>query len=510
MRRKPPPDQIPAPELRRSRRRSGLRSAVAVALAATLCILVNVLADHIGFRKPVSSHLPGKLSERTRDLLRQTDGEIEIIAYFDSASSFRRPVEAVLTEFRDAAEGLGNIRLATRLVDADRKTDEAAELVRRHGVDANCVVVRTPAADSVIPEEELVEQDLDRDDHGGTTDFIGEQRIATAIWNLTRASHPVVYFLQGSGEYDPDDYDSQIGYSAVAKLLRQDFYTVRTLDLARTPAIPPDCAVLVLAGPRAHLPVRTIELLANHLASGGRLLALLDDPGDEGLVELLKRWGVTPAPLPQPAAATDYAIVSKLSPITRALTGVVPVFGKGCRLTPDPAAIATKAADKPNVDVLLAPRRSRAALAFAAVAPAETPAAVVPTTEAAAASGADKPAETAGPAPQEVIDNAIAVAIRRGGDDNLADRTLRMRAVVVGDSEFASNAMAGHGGNLPFFLACVRWLSERGTLIGHPPVTFRILDSGLTPKRWPVAAGLVVVAWPLAILLVGYVVFRRR
>ena len=497
-----PPEQIQAPEIRRSRRRSGLRSAIAVLLAATLCVLVNILANQLGFRTAVSSHLPGTLSERTRNLLRQTDGDIEIIAYFDSAASLRRPVEAVLTEFEDAASGLDNIRLTTQIIDADRKSDEAAELVRRHGAIVNSVIVRTATADSVIPEAELVWQDLDRDDHGGTTDFIGEMRIASAIWNLTRASHPVVYFLKGSGEYDPDDYDSQIGYSAVAKLLRQDFYTVRTIDLSQTPAIPPDCAVLVVAGPRAHLPVRTIELLANHLASGGRLLALLNDPGDEGLVELLKRWGITLVPPPESAARADYRIVSKLSPITRAMTGVVPVFGKGCRIAPTPGAIASTAADKPRVDVLLAPQRARSPLAFATAAPAAAAADPAPSAET-AANGTSAP---------EVIDNAIAVAIQRGrGEGNdLSDRTLRVRAVVVGDSEFASNAMANHGGNLPFFLASVRWLSERDTLIGNPPVTFRILDSGLTRKRWPMAVGIVVVAWPLTLLLVGYIIFRRR
>ena len=488
-----PPDQILAPDIRRNRRRSGLRSALAGFLAVVLCALVNILSGYLDYRMSVSKHLSGKVSERTRDLLRQTDGDIEIIAYFDSSSSLRRPVEAILTEFKDAASGLGNIRLTTKMIDADRKSNEAAELVRRHGAAPNSVIVRTATADSVIPEAELIWQDLDRDDHGGTTDFIGEVRIAAAIWNLTRASRPVVYFLQGSGEYDPDDYDSQIGYSAVAMMLRGDLFTVRTLDLSQaSAAIPPDCAVLIIAGPRAHLPVRTVELLANYLATGGRLLALLNDPGDEGLVELLRRWGVTIAPQTSDNRI-DCRIVSKLSPITRAMTGVVPVFGAGCRIIPDPAAVASTAADKPRVDVLLAPKRSRSAP------PSATTAA------------APSPAEVAGGAPPtDAVDEAIAVAIQRGSDDTRSDRTLRMRAVVVGDSEFASNAMAGHGGNLPFLLASVRWLSEQDALFRNPPVTYRILDSGLTRERWPVAAGIVVVAWPLAILLLGYVVFRRR
>ena len=125
------------------------------------------------------------------------------------------------------------------------------------------------------------------------------------------------------------------------------------------------------------------------------------------------------------------------------------------------------------------------------------------------ASGNAADTASAPPAP-DGSEDSIAVAIQRGRNADMTDHALRVRAVVVGDSEFASNAMAGYGGNIPFFLASIRWLSERSTRMRNPPVVFRILDSGLTRERWPIAVLAVIGAWPFAILLVGYFIFRRR
>lgn len=500
-----------ASEFRSRRRLGGVRSAIALVLAIALAVLANLLASRLYRHGSVASHLHGSLSERTHDILRQSDGSVELIAYFDKTAPMFEAVSAVFDEYREASRGLRNLRLSFATVDPAAQAAAAAELDRRHGIprdslgnQLNCVIVRTATADCVIPEGDLTMIDLGRRRDGesdspeagvgGTTDFIGESRIASAIWNLTRSARPVVYFLTGSGEYDPADTDVQSGYSIAAHALRLDLYTVRSLDLTAEPSVPADCSLLVVAGPRAHLPVRTIEVLGNYLNGGGRLLLLASGPGDDGLDGLLRRWGVQAVRTSTGAARREVRVVSRTSPITRAVAGLPPVFGNACLLVPDPDALSAEAADRPRTEVLLAPRRPRGHLVASAEngpSTAEAPALMPP-----------------GPAPAPDADDALAVAVARSRGD-VADRRFRVRLVVVGDAEFASNAMAGHAGNIPFFLACVHWLTEREALIGNPPVTYRKLESGLDAARWPLAIGLVVVAWPGVLILLGLVVRRR-
>lgn len=472
-------------DLRKGRRRIRFRSSFAMVLAIALVALVNLLGVRLYYHDAVAHHLQGTLDPDTCDLLRQLDGDLELIAYFNKSDPLARPVSHVLREFAETARDLPNLRLTIRDVDPEIDVVEATEIAQRHNAPHNSIIVRlrdSPSA-HIIAYDDLFQLDPGRRKAGDTVNFVGEARVAAAIWSATRASHPVLYFLTGSGEYDPDDYDSQSGYSTVARELRQDLYDVRTLDLASEKDIPRGDSVLVIAGPQKILPVRTIELLGTYLASGGRLLLLLGNSPDPALAGLLQRWGVQLVPPPPPTAEkAPISIVSRTSPIIRALDNrrqnkrTPPTLGSStARIAPLPESLSATSADQPRADILLAPAAPRGQ--------------------------------------QDAATNnvAVAVSIERKSRSEGA-RAHPTRIVVVGDSEFASNAMtdAGYDANLSFFLGCVHWLSERESLIGLPVVTYRVLRSGIADGQWPRTILLVVVIWPLALLLFGRIFFHRR
>jgi ABC-type uncharacterized transport system involved in gliding motility auxiliary subunit len=85
-----------------------------------------------------------------------------------------------------------------------------------------------------------------------------------------------------------------------------------------------------------------------------------------------------------------------------------------------------------------------------------------------------------------------------------------MRAIVIGDGDFASNSFFPYMANSDLLLASVRWLAreERGTAIATripvPPLM------ALTGRQLSIVFFITVVALPLAVVALGCLVWWRR
>ena len=80
--------------------------------------------------------------------------------------------------------------------------------------------------------------------------------------------------------------------------LENQNYAAVSLSLLTQPAVPADCDVLVIAGPKNALTSHEIGLVSKYLAQNGKLLLLLDpsltsaEDVNKRLVQLMKRWGI--------------------------------------------------------------------------------------------------------------------------------------------------------------------------------------------------------------------------
>ena len=81
--------------------------------------------------------------------------------------------------------------------------------------------------------------------------------------------------------------------SVVAAILKRENYDTDKLTLAAAGKVPDDCAVLIIAGPRAPLLDPEKQAIADYLNGGGHVLVLLDPRQDVGLSDLLDQWYVT-------------------------------------------------------------------------------------------------------------------------------------------------------------------------------------------------------------------------
>ncbi|MFZ2062870.1 MAG: Gldg family protein, partial [Candidatus Binatus sp.] len=76
-----------------------------------------------------------------------------------------------------------------------------------------------------------------------------EESLTNAIIRATRSTKKVIEFLDGHGEADPDDAETQNGYGTIKKDLEGEGYEVRKLELAQLPKVPDDANLVVVAGP---------------------------------------------------------------------------------------------------------------------------------------------------------------------------------------------------------------------------------------------------------------------
>ena len=396
----------------------------------------------------------------------------------------------------------GNAQLRLRVIDPDREPAAARAAGLRS---ANTAVLETDGRRVQVE----------------TTD---ERQIAIGIQRLLRTDLQTVCFLDGHNELPIDNFEFHTHLESVAdhshddassaivqtsghgigrlrRALEAQGYEVRKLTLATSSGLLPACKLLVLAGPRTtFLPAESLAI-TRFLERGGALLALLDlgFAPDPELARLLDRFGLAlPSQVvvdPLSHYATDAEMVAvtsyAASPITRNLSmsffpGVRPLT----ETTPAPGLVRMPLFSSSRDSYVRAVETIRTD----GVAPS-------PGTQTESALSAVTPAEP-GPHP-------LAAAIEgRLGDD--APDSAPMRAIVVGDSDFASNSFLPYLANSDLALAMTRWLLREEKLTTVPtriPVPPMIV---LSNTQMQGVFLLIVVVLPLLAVALGLLTWWRR
>ena len=300
-----------------------------------------------------------------------------------------------------------------------------------------------------------------------------EQDVTNALIKITRDSKKTVCFVEGSGERDIDD-GADAGFSAVKSALGKSQYETKKVLLARETAVPADCTVVVVAGPQHDLLPNEVDSLRRFAKGGGKVLVMaepetktatpnLDALAREWNVELTQDIVVDVSPVGQlfgtgaltPIAATypfheitkDFRVMTAFHTARTAEAGKATVEGVTAQnlLQTSPASWAeTDLTLKEPVEMNEGKDRkgpvSLGAVVTVKASPPPSPSPSPSASPAASPSPGEEP-----PAPPEG------------------------RVVVLGDSDFASNALLGFQGNKDFFLNTVAWLAQDPDLISIRP-----------------------------------------
>jgi len=424
--------------------------------------LINFLGARYERRLDWTQDRLFSISEQTRKVLADLDKPVKITGFFQEDDSRKERVQDLLKEYARHTN-----LLTWEFIDPDLQP----ALARQMGVTDYGTLV--------------FECEGRRQNTFGSE----EQDITSGILKVSRAEQKVIYFLIGHGERSIDDY-GQNGYTKVKSLLEKDNYQVKTTNLAVTPTVPADAALLVIASPSKTFMDQEIEAVKSYLDKGGKLLYLTDPQLTSGLEEsILAKYGIT--------VTNDIIIDPASSLLGDAASPLITNF-RWSMITKDLRAAA-----------FFPQSRS---LAYANNPPQGVNITSFAETSADSWGETDLTNRQARFDPEKDKKGPLSVGLqvtveRRAGGVTLGPSS---RIVAFGDSDFASNAFLDAFGNRDLFANSVNWLTEEEALISirAKPPTDRHLY--ITAQEQILGIVTSVIFLPLAVLLVGAVVWWRR
>ena len=482
--------------LRHTQVRKGLSSlhlGVHVTLMLLLWGMGVYLSQRTYQREDWSRQNLTELSDKTLSILGEIDEPVDMILLVTPGAEGSSLLEDVMVEF-EAQQPL----LRVEKVDPHRDLARAKQLKDQFEVvEENQIIVEYQERHRVIPLEamRILESDEVRQlgQERRMIGFQGEAVLSSAILELTRAEKPVVYFLNGHGEMDIDDFErSPKGYSAVRERLEADQLDVRVLPLEERGGVPDDASAVVIAGPRSRISQPELDLLRDYMNRQGRLAVLVDAGEDAGLVSFLREFGVQLSPdvVVDPSRTLQGADVHVTEysshPVTKSLNRkgreIRSIFISPRSVLPA-AFVDSKDADRPK----FSPLAANTAQGWLEVEPQQDPIQY------------DKDRDFQGPI-------SIAAAVEWSG--TLGEKGKRL--VVVGDSLFASNWL-GNGGGMQLLQNSIAWLVEENTLLEVPPRDVTEIRLQITKKELEALGLKASLILPgLSIVLALVIGWRRR
>lgn len=105
---------------------------------------------------------------------------------------------------------------------------------------------------------------------------VTEKDVTAAFLKLETGQKKRIYFLQGHGELDPDEFQPEASIGNVKQILTDQQHDVQKLTLlGKTKSVPDDAAALVIAGPRYPLRKEETSAIQDYLNKGGHVMVLV-------------------------------------------------------------------------------------------------------------------------------------------------------------------------------------------------------------------------------------------
>lgn len=247
-----------------------LYSVIVVAILGTL----NFLANRYNKSYDSTANKRFTLSEQTEKIAKNLKQDLTI-TYWGQPQNFQQA--------RD---------LLDRYKNASSKIDVRYEDVEKNRTKALAAGVKNP-----IPNI-FVQVGNKKEDAKSLT----EEEISGAMVRVLKGGDRTVCFTLGSGEHATGDAGRD-GYSQAKEQVVKSNYKTKDIKLLPDPTIPPDCTIVVVAGPKHDYLAPEVASLKQSVEDGGRVLFLLDPPfkfagaevdDNAALMGVLAEWGVTP------------------------------------------------------------------------------------------------------------------------------------------------------------------------------------------------------------------------
>ncbi|OGF47495.1 MAG: hypothetical protein A2452_03165 [Candidatus Firestonebacteria bacterium RIFOXYC2_FULL_39_67] len=475
--------------------RYGTASILIVILILGCFWFVSKILSNFNLQYDVTANKQYSLSPQTVKILKDLKEELRITAIVKKNMGFDRYMGELL---KDMAKQ--NSKIKVKILDLDY--DKAAASAYKVN-DYNITVVEMGDKRKDIFEKDVVST-YDRN-----REFKGEQAIVNAILSVSEAKKKVIYFTEGHRERELEDVQNVSGFGFLKQLLVNDNYEVKSLNLMKEGKIPEDCTVLVVGGPQFSFGNKEVDMVSTFLDKGGKAIMLFDPFVATGFETLLGNWNLKLDNdfVVDPKSYLNMVVVKDPgAPIPEWQNHIItepfiknriPVFFPASRSISDTGRQGTRAYSKDKLMTTSDASWGETNLQSLKVQPG-------PKED-------DKDVK-----PPLSLGWAVTEYIKDKKDSKIEDTesSKQMKFVIIGDSDFATNAPAGIGGmqgNLDLFVNSVNWLIDEGSKISIRPKTIDVRSlQSLTGTQWTIMFIMTIVVAPLIVVGGGILVFLKR
>lgn len=481
----------------------GMRLLVQVLCVIFLVIAANVIGFQYFARGDFSRSQKFALAEQTKQVLRQLQKDVKIIAYFSGQTggleaSLYPDVQNLLREY----EFSGRDRVEVELVSPARDLSRARELQTNYELagDQNVLIIDYAGEVALVPVIEMGDFDLSgvaMGEPARLVAFSGEQALTGALFGLLNPTRQLVYVLEGHGEVP-------LGEMTILSdaLIRQNA-TLKILNLAGGGGVPADASIVLIAGPTYDLSAAEMAALRAYWKADGRLIVALDPAAETPkLTGFLGEVGIIPeknrvlAVYPSPLQPGTYGVSKDVpglfldgSQITKRLDGVTGLFPVATQTLRPDGKVASKAGVRLR-PLVGAPEEFWGESDFETV-----------------QDGLRYDDGTDAGQPFE-----IAISAERGGTEDDRVEVESAKLVVVGNRDFLRDeTIRTAAANLDFVVSTVNWMVDRAKLTGVTPKVVQRFTLSLTPAEIDRIGFYVMLLIPAVVAVFGlFVAWRRR
>lgn len=445
----------------------GVNAAVYAVAVLAILVIVNYLAARNHKRFDLTENKQYSLAEASVNLVKGLEKPVKVTGFFLGGKA--GPIEDLLETYRYVKPE----KFEWEIVDPDKRP----ELAERYGVRQNATLI--------------VESGEERKTLANVNAATLEESLTNAVLAITSTGKKTLCAVNGHGERDLEDAQSETGFAVAKKALEGENYTVEPLLLASVDKVPAECTIVMIAGPQRPYLEGEIKVLEDYLKEGGSLYAMLEPQTGGPLIDMLGRWGVK---------VYDDIIIDK----------VVRLFeGESLGIQP---IVTDYDAEHPitrdfGKQTIFTQARSLGRL--------EPPSGLISTeiAKTSANSWGESQVEQLFKSGQVTLDDKdrrgpvpVAVAVGPQG----AERGRSAKLVVFGDADFAGNRFFSAFFNGDLFLNAANWLTNQEKQISIRPKGPRASFVRLTDEQMSGIFNLAVLILPQLLLTFGIVVAWRR
>lgn len=261
------------------------RTQINLVLTAILGIVVVVLLNYIAARHYARSdwttHGLFTLSERSREVLRELEADVQIYVFLGRDEQDFADVETLLEEYVAVTD-----RIQVEWIDPDRDRARYQVLADQFGIDSWLagdvtlsqvpVVVISGDRKWKVERHQLIVEDFESfdDADGHKLDLQSERAITGAILEVTRGEPTKICLAAGHGEWELGAYGDR-SFDAVARELEWEKIETEPFEI-RKDAIPGSCTALFVVSPQRSYSEEEVAIVDEYLRAGGNVMLALD------------------------------------------------------------------------------------------------------------------------------------------------------------------------------------------------------------------------------------------